>query len=152
MKLTDVIHPKAINLELSGTTREEVLSQLVDLLAGSGAIQHPDKILDSLVEREGLGSTGIGHGVAIPHGRCAELKAPSVALGRTQKDIEFDSIDGKPARLFFLLIAPENGSSEHLHLLAKIARLMKDSATRELLFDAPTPEKMLALIEASEAG
>ena len=152
MKLTEVIRPDAVSLELPGTNKEEVLAQLVDLLARNGKIHEPEKILESLIEREGLGSTGIGHGVAIPHGRCAELSSPVVALGRTSHDIEYDSIDGKPARIFFLLIAPENGSSEHLHLLARIARLMKDSATREQLLNASTPEQILEWIGEREGG
>ena len=152
MKLIEVIRPEAVNLNMSGTTKEEVLVQLVDLLAASGAIQNREAILESLIEREGLGSTGIGHGVAIPHGRCADLDAPTVALGRTLQDVDYDSIDGKPARLFFLLVAPENGSSEHLHLLAKIARLMKDSSSRDQLFTASTPEAILKLISERDSG
>ena len=150
MKLSEVISSEVVSLNLSGTTKEEVLAEMVDLLIQSGAALQRQVILDALMEREGLGSTGIGHGVAIPHGRCAGISSPVVALGRTRNEVEFDSIDGKPARLFFLLVAPENGSSEHLHLLARIARLMKDPTTRDNILKASTPEAVMELIQMQE--
>jgi fructose-specific phosphotransferase system IIA component len=138
----------SIKLDLKGTTKEQVLAEMVDCLVGQGSIQEPSALLEALMEREGLGSTGIGFGVAIPHGRCKELTQPAVLLGRTQTDVDFDSIDGQPTRIFFLLVAPENGGSDHLHLLAKIARLMKDAKTRKKLMEMQTPEEIANLIRA----
>jgi PTS system fructose-specific IIC component len=138
----------SIKLDLKGTTKEQVLAEMVDCLVGQGIIQEPSALLEALMEREGLGSTGIGFGVASPHGRCKELTQPAVLLGRTQTDVDFDSIDGQPTRIFFLLVAPENGGSDHLHLLAKIARLMKDAKTRKKLMEMQTPEEIANLIRA----
>lgn len=150
MKLLDYLEPALIDLHLSGRTKEEVLSNLVGLLAGQGKIQQRDALLESLLEREGLGSTGIGHGVAIPHGRCKDLAHPAIAFARSDHEVDFDSIDGEPTRIFFLLVAPENGSTEHLHLLARIARLMRDAATREQLLAMESGEQVLELFGARE--
>ncbi|HKI99809.1 MAG TPA: PTS sugar transporter subunit IIA [bacterium] len=150
MRLLDYLDPALIDLHLQGEDKEQILANLVGLLASRGKIEHRDALLESLMEREGLGSTGIGHGVAIPHGRCRELAAPAIAFARSEHEVDFDSIDGLPTRIFFLLVAPENGGNEHLHLLAKIARLMRDSATREQLLAIDSNDQVLELFNARE--
>jgi nitrogen PTS system EIIA component len=150
MRLLDYLDPALIDLHLPGETKPQILTNLVGLLASHGKIEHRDALLDSLLEREGLGSTGIGHGVAIPHGRCRDLAQPAIAFARSEREVDFDSIDGLPTRIFFLLVAPENGSNEHLHLLAKIARLMRDSATREKLLSLDHSEDVVALFDERE--
>jgi PTS system nitrogen regulatory IIA component len=152
MKLLDYLDPGLIELHLQGTSKEQVLANLVGLLAERGKIQRRDALLESLLEREGLGSTGIGHGVAIPHGRCRDLAQPAIAFARSEQEVDFDSIDGLPTRIFFLLVAPENGSNEHLHLLAKIARLMRDAATRERLLAMDSTEQVLDLFSARDTA
>lgn len=152
MKLLDYLDPSLIDLHLQGRTKEQVLSSLVGLLADHGHITHRDELLESLLEREGLGSTGIGHGVAIPHGRCVDLAQPAIAFARTDDEVDFDSIDGQPTRMFFLLVAPENGSNEHLHLLARIARLVRDAETREQLLAMDSTEQVLALLGGRESS
>jgi len=150
MTLADHLTPADIRLDLEGQTKDQVLRELVALVSREGRIREPEKLLSVLLERESLGSTGIGHGVAIPHGRSAELDAAKVVLGRTRQDVDFDSIDGQPTRLFFLLVAPENNSNEHLHLLSRIARLMREASTRQSLLDAPTPQAALDLIRSHD--
>jgi fructose-specific phosphotransferase system IIA component len=152
MKLLDYLDPALIDLHLQGATKEQILSNLVQLLAQRGKIQRIDTLLESLMEREGLGSTGIGHGVAIPHGRSRDVAAPAIAFARSEQEVDFDSIDGQPTRIFFLLVAPENGSNEHLHLLAKIARLMRDSETRESLLTLESGQQVLDLFSQRETG
>ena len=152
MLLTDYLDAQSIHLDLTGNTKEQVLSELVNMLVARGLIQGADALLEALLEREGLGSTGIGHGVAIPHGRTAEVSQPALVFGRSAQAVEFDSLDGQPARIFFLLVAPENGETEHLRLLAKIAKLMKNAATRERLLTLGTPEEVVALFEEQDAG
>lgn len=152
MKLLDYLDPGLIDLHLQGATKEQILGNLVSLLAERGKIQRRDALLESLMEREGLGSTGIGHGVAIPHGRCRELAETAIAFARSEHEVDFDSIDGQPTRIFFLLVAPENGSNEHLHLLAKIARLMRDSSTREQLLSLESTEQVLDLFNSRESA
>ena len=150
MNLLDYLQPDSINLHLKGRNKEEILSELVDLLAARGGVTRREDLYTSLLEREGLGSTGIGHGVAIPHGRSTEVETPAVVFGRSDQEVNFDAIDGLPTRLFFLLVAPENGSTQHLHLLARIARLMKDAPTRERLVEIDSPEEVLALLRERE--
>ena len=145
MNLLDYIDPSLIDLDLQGSTKEQVLSDLVGLLVANGTVRNRDELLTALMEREGLGSTGIGHGVAIPHGRSSELSRTAIVFGRTRAEVDFDSIDGQPTRIFFLLVAPENGSNDHLHLLAKIARLMRDAGTRQRLLAMESPLQVVEL-------
>lgn len=152
MTIVDFLDPATIHLSLQAKSKEDVLAALVDLLKRSGRIQNRDNLLETLMEREGLGSTGIGHGVAIPHGRSPEVHETVIALGRTQEEVDFDSIDGKPTRLFFLLVAPEDGGNEHLFTLAKIARLIKDAHIREELMKLDSPQAVIRLIEEQERG
>ena len=149
--LIDNLSEAAIRLNLKSGTKEEILSELVGVLVENGTIASARPLLEALLEREALGSTGIGCGVAVPHSRCKELTRPAVILGRTEREVEFGAIDGQPARLFFLLVAPENRDNEHLHLLAEIARLMKDPAIREALLRLETPGEVAALIGEKEA-
>jgi fructose-specific phosphotransferase system IIA component len=150
MKLLNYLDRSSIDLDLKGQTKEQVLSELVSLLVSKGFIKNGETLYESLLEREGLGSTGIGHGVAIPHGRCPEVAQPAIVFGRTREAIDFDAIDGQPSRLFFLLVAPENGSAAHLHLLAKIARLVKHAETRERLLTTDSPDQVLELIQGQD--
>lgn len=150
MRLLDFLDPALIDLHLQGDTKPQILANLVGLLASQGKVQHGDALLESLMERESLGSTGIGHGVAIPHGRCEDLSEVVIAFARSEQEVDFDSIDGLPTRLFFLLVAPQDGSNEHLHLLAKIARLMRDAHTREQLLSLGTQEQVVELFDARE--
>jgi fructose-specific phosphotransferase system IIA component len=151
MKLLDYIDESLIHLGLEGRSKSEILSRLVELLASGGIIREKDALLESLIEREGLGSTGIGHGVAIPHSRSREVERPAIAFGRSLQEVDFDSIDGQPTRIFFLLIAPENGSNDHLHLLARIARLMRDAPTREKLLQMETSAEVIELLGRFDA-
>ncbi|MBI3993156.1 MAG: PTS sugar transporter subunit IIA [Candidatus Lambdaproteobacteria bacterium] len=150
IKLLEYLSPPTIDLQMEASSKEEVLSRLVDVLVRNALLPAENRLLDALLEREGLGSTGIGHGVAIPHGRTAEIAHPTVVLGRTLKPIDFDAIDGQPTRLFFLLVAPENGGDDHLFLLARIARLMKDAHTRDRLMTVETPDDVLALLREQD--
>lgn len=152
MRLADHLTAAGIQLDLEGQTKEQVLRELVALMGRVGQIGNPDQLLQVLLERESLGSTGIGHGVAIPHGRSADVSESLVVMGRSRQDVDFDSIDGQPTRLYFLLVAPETGGNEHLHLLSRIARLMRDAGTRQSLLDAPTPQAALDLIRSHEAA
>ena len=139
-----------IRLHLKGGTKEKILAELVDVLVECKCIAQGPPLLQSLLEREALGSTGIGFGVAIPHSRCREVSQPAVVLGRTDSEVEFGSIDGQPARLFFLIVAPEDGDNEHLHILAKIARLTKDSATLAALLKLESPREVVELIAETD--
>ena len=150
MNLLEFLDAGAINLNLNGNDKESILSELVDILIGKGLVKSKPTLVASLIEREALGSTGIGHGVAIPHGRSNDLNNTVMAMGRSRQDVNFDAIDGQPTRLFFLLVAPENGTTQYLHVLARIARLMKNETNRRLLLEAESPEQVLEMIKKTE--
>jgi len=146
MALTELPAPAAINLHVGGQTRDQVLAELVRIGCEGAHLSHPEALLEALLERERLGSTGIGHGVAVPHCRIAELAVPVIVVGRTECAVDVDAIDGQPARLFFLLIAPEGAAAVQVQLLARIARLMRDDQVRRRLLDAERPEQALDVI------
>ena len=139
MKILDIINEDLIKPDLSATSKEEALTELASLIATKEGLDE-EKIVGVLREREKLGSTGIGDGIAIPHGKLKGLKKLVASFGRSKKDIDFQSIDGKPTHLFFLLMAPENTAGVHLKALARISRLLKDKKFRESLLIASNTE------------
>ncbi len=150
-KLTDYLNQQAIELDMDASSKEAVLARLVDILVRNGILPAQNTLLEALQEREGLGSTGVGHGVAIPHARSQEIKGFAIALGRTREALDFDAVDGQPTRIFFLLVGPEKDGNEHLALLAKIARVMKDARTREQLLAVSSAEEAMALFAQRDA-
>ncbi len=150
MPILNYLDPSTIDFSLNGSSKEGVIAELVAILKRAGKIEDQAALTGTLLEREGLGSTGIGHGVAIPHGRSREVTRTVIAIGRTTGQVDFDAIDGKPTRLFFLLVAPDSGSNDHLFTLAKIARLIKDAKIREQLMTVDSPEAVIELIQSQE--
>ena len=145
MKLIDSLDPRLIIAELAATTKTGVLEEISELLStrlgqanGSPSKAH---ILEVLLERERLGSTGIGHGVALPHGRLPGLSRLLLGLGRSPAGVEFDSADGRPVNLFFLLLSPE-GSTRHLLALAALANVLREGGVRERLLSAASAQDM----------
>ena len=125
----DILSPNAVSVHLKAKTKEESLKEMVDLLIESGQlpVSQREVSIKALMEREALGSTGVGQGVAIPHAKVDGLKKIVAALGISPKGILFDSIDQMPARVFFLLLAPKNSAEAHLKALARISRLVKEN-------------------------
>ncbi len=139
-------------IDLKARTKEEVLREFADLMRDSGRVEDSEALARVLATREALGSTGIGDGVAIPHGKLKGLKGLLMAFGRSRMGIDFDSLDGGPAHLFFLVVAPEDAPGEHLKALARISRLMKNAHLRDQLMRAAGPEEIKRLISKEEAG
>jgi len=139
MKILDIINEELIKPDLTATSKDEALIELAEMIASKEGLDE-DTIVGVLREREKLGSTGIGDGIAIPHGKLKGLKKLVASFGRSKKGIDFQSIDGKPTYLFFLLMAPENTAGVHLKALARISRLLKDKKFRESLLDASNTE------------
>lgn len=153
IKLSDFLSPATVELNLTGTDRDSVLAELVSLIPEIA--DQPDAqatLLRALIEREQLHSTGIGDGIALPHARNALVglvNRPVVVFGRHPTGVPYGAIDGLPARLFFLLIAPT--VTQHLAMLARISRLLRDTKLRQNLLEAKTPEQVAALIRDAEA-
>ena len=146
MKILDILEEDAIIAELSATDKKGVLEELSEPVAQASGVSQ-EEMVRVLLERERLGSTGIGFGIAIPHGKLRSLHALLVGFGRSRKGVDFEAIDGKPAHLFFLLMAPEDSTGAHLKMLARISRLLKDSSLRQRLMDAADRHELYSLIE-----
>jgi len=150
MNLTEILKRDFILEELEARNQHEVLDELVRVFAMGGVRFDPEAMLQVLLERERLGSTGIGDGIAIPHGKLQGLDEILLSFGRSSEGIAFDAMDGKPVHLFFLLMAPENSAGLHLKILAKISRMLKDPALRNNLLQAKSKEKIWRIIEEQE--
>jgi PTS system nitrogen regulatory IIA component len=135
MKITDFLSKKAILMDIKATKKEGVIKELVDVLVGAGDIDKDDRarLIEALMARELLGSTAIGQGVAIPHAKTEDVKKLVTAFGLSKKGVNFDSLDGEPAYIFFLLVAPLDSAGPHLKALARISRLLKDKYFRDNL-------------------
>jgi PTS system nitrogen regulatory IIA component len=152
MNISELIGKNAVSIGIKSQNKEEVLSELVDLLVASGTVKKPEKpvILNKLKEREVLGSTGIGKGVAIPHAKCPKVKKMIGALGVSKEGIDFKSLDGEPTHIFFLLVAPGETPGPHLKALAKISRLLDDKFVRDRLRVAKNNQEVLKIIKEEE--
>jgi PTS system nitrogen regulatory IIA component len=148
MRLNQIFHIEFLNESLRSETKIRALEELIDVLIQNGKTIDPVKTLDILIQREKLGSTGIGDGVAIPHGKISDLDEMVMAFGRSIKGIAFDAVDGKTVKLCFLLLAPENSTAQHLKVLAQISKMVKTPGFRRKLMEAKTKEALYnAIIE-----
>jgi len=150
MKLSEIIKIDNIIPELRAKDKKGVLGELAEVISSHDPSIDKEMLVKVLVEREQLGSTGIGDGVAIPHGKLNSVGHPIVSFGRSKGGLDFDSMDGQPAYLFFLLLAPENSSGVHLQVLTKIAKMLKKSAFRKELMQAGTKEDLYQTIIQSD--
>jgi PTS system nitrogen regulatory IIA component len=153
MKIMDFLVPKAVSSNLTSTNKKEVIEELLGLLIDAGVVEkkHKNKVIEVLMAREALGSTAIGQGIAIPHGKCDCVKKLVGCLGVNKTGIDFDSLDGEPAYIFFLLVAPVDSAGPHLKALAKISRLLKDKYIRESLKSVRDEKSMLQIIQQEDS-
>src|SRR5215813_4351375 len=150
MKITDILSPDMILPDLKGATKDEVLRELAIGLATMHSEISQQELLAVLSERERLGSTAIGDGIAIPHGKLRGVKKILGAFGRHLNGVDFDSLDGNPTQLFFALVAPEDSASLHLKALARVSRLLKDDAFRGRLIEAADSAEIYRLIKEED--
>ena len=146
MELPEIIEENNIIPELKAKDKKGVLEELAGVISRHESSIDKGALVKVLVERERLGSTGIGDGVAIPHGKMNGVSRPIISFGRSMQGLDFDSMDGQPAHLFFLLIAPEDSSSVHLQVLAKIAKILKNRDFRKKLMEPGTKEELYQTI------
>ncbi len=153
MKITDFLCRDAVANDLKASTKAEVIAEMAGLLVGSGAIEkkHKAKIIETLMAREALGSTAIGQGIAIPHGKSEAAEKMVAALAVSRKGVNFDSLDGELSYIFFLLIAPIDSAGPHLKILAQISRLLKDKFFRDSLKNTKSGKEMLDLVSQEDA-
>jgi PTS system nitrogen regulatory IIA component len=151
MKIMEILVRDAVVLDLAGTTKAEVLEELARALAAAEPGLDVDRLLAVLREREGLQSTGIGEGVAIPHGKMPGLPRLLASFARSRPGVDFESIDGMPTHLFFLLVVPEHSGGHHLKALARISRFFRDAGFRKRLAEAESREDVFHAIEEEDA-
>jgi PTS system nitrogen regulatory IIA component len=146
LKVLDFLDPAAVIVDLTATTKKGVLEELVAALAASGKVKDAKTTVDILLEREKLGSTGIGQGIAIPHAKTDQTQQVTAAFGLSRRGVQFDALDGEPAYIFFLLVAPPDAAGMHLKALARISRLLKDKFFRQSLRDVKEAAEVLKII------
>jgi nitrogen PTS system EIIA component len=154
MKIVDFVRPELIVPELQARDKAEVIRELADHLAahvGGGKTLDREQLAKVLMERERLASTAIGEGVAIPHGKLDAVGKLVACVGRAPQGVDFDSMDGRPTHLFFVLVAPENSTGVHLKALARISRLFKDPEFRTRLMQARGGEDLYKVISDEDA-
>jgi len=149
MKILDVLLKEAILSDLKADDKKGVLEELVTPVARIADINH-DYLVKVLMERERLGSTGIGEGIGIPHGKVKDLESLVLGFGLSKKGVDFDSMDGRPAYIFFLLLTPENSTGLHLKLLARISRILKNDLFKQKLLGATNRDEIYSIIKEEE--
>ncbi|MFH1856229.1 MAG: PTS sugar transporter subunit IIA [Candidatus Omnitrophota bacterium] len=150
MDIMDFLNEKAISADLKSSTKKEIIEELINLLVKTGEIKDKAQIVKILLERESLGSTGIGQGIAIPHGKSDKVKKLVAAFGISKEGVDFESLDGEPVYIFFLLIAPLDSAGPHLKALARISKLLRDRFFRETLRNAESEKELIEIIKRED--
>ena len=145
MKILEILDKRFIIPELSAKGKEGILRELVRVIAQIEKQVDEERMVEILLERESLGSTGIGEGVAIPHGKSKDVKRLLASFGRSVPGMDFQSMDQRPTHLFFLLVAPEDSAGIHLKALARISRLMKGTQFRKRVMEAQSGDEIYAI-------
>ena len=151
MRISEFLSPEAVIAELASSSKQGVLAELCEPLAKAQPGLQRERLVDVLVQREKLGSTGIGEGVAIPHGKLSDLSRLVASFGVSHGGVNFEAIDGKPTHLFFALLAPENSAGIHLKALARISRLFKNPQFRQAILAAGNAGEIYQLITAEDS-
>lgn len=152
MNLLDILTPECILAPLKSADKKGVIDELVDLLAELGKIPDAEILKQAVWSREQTRTTGIGQGLAIPHGKAPGMRALAMAIGRPAEPLDFESIDGNPVRLVVLLASPPDRTSDHIHALARVSRLISMEAFRRKIYEANSPQEIYDLLASQEKG
>jgi PTS system nitrogen regulatory IIA component len=150
MKIMDYLDEEWVIADLQGTDKASILKELSSVLVKPCKATSGEELLQVLLDREKLGSTGIGEGIAIPHGRLKKLKKFFISFGRSASGVDFDSIDRKPSHLFFLVMAPENSAVDNLKLLSRIVTLLKEPSFKKRLIEASSRKELFQIISEED--
>jgi mannitol/fructose-specific phosphotransferase system IIA component (Ntr-type) len=150
MRLTEILKPQNIKIPLEAKVKTDAIGELVTLLSGNGELTDPKKVLEAVLDREATRTTGIGNGLAIPHGKCTGTDHLVMAIGRPAAPIDFQAIDGRPVNLIWLLSSPPDKTGPHIHALARISRLMTIDKFRQALTVAKTAQEIFDTIVQQE--
>lgn len=151
MKLADILRESCVIADIKGVTKREILFEMAETLKKAKLIDDVDSVVDIIMERESLGSTGIGDGVAIPHGKMKKLNTILCVAGRSKDGVNFDAVDRQPVHIFFLVLAPEDSASLHLKVLSRISKVLRDQSFRKnILKLSEAHEIYTTIIEADD--
>lgn len=146
MNLRKNLSPQTIRVGLQGSTKNQIIEELLDLIVATGKVRDRDTALSDLMAREKKMSTGMEHGVAIPHAKTDVVDGLLVALGTHSAGVDFDSLDGTPARIFIMTLSPKNRSGPHIQFLAEISRILRSESVREMMLAAGSPDELLRIL------
>jgi len=150
MLLSELLHPAAVSPRLKATSKRDAIAELVELLESAHGLASQGEILDRVLRREAMMSTGIGNGVAIPHGKARAVDRMMAACAISPNGVDFEAVDGEPAYIFILLVSPENVGAPHVKVLANISRLLKEESVRKSLREVDSAGAFLNVIRAAE--
>ncbi len=146
MNLMDILEAECIIAPLKSVEKQDVINELIDCLGDQGQVSDVQSLKDAVWSREQTRTTGIGHGLAIPHGKCSSLKGQTLAIGKPSAPIDFEAIDTQPVQLVVLLASPPDKTKDHIEALAHISRMMNDARFREEIYAANTPQEIFELV------
>jgi len=152
MRLSELLNSNAVTMRLKARSKREALVELVELLEAAHGFNSQGEILDRVMRREAMMSTGIGYGLAIPHGKARSADHMAAACAVISEGIDFESEDGQPVHLIVLFVSPEHATTLHVRALANLSRLLKEESVRTSLRDAKSPEAFLAALQAAESA
>ncbi|MDR3610091.1 MAG: PTS sugar transporter subunit IIA [Ignavibacteriaceae bacterium] len=152
MKVSELLRPEFVIAELSGTKKEDVINELIDLFKNDPRVTDLEKVRSAVLEREKIMSTGVGKGFAIPHGKTGSVTEILAAFGKTTRPIDYQSLDSQPVHLVFLLVGKDNLVSTHIKLLSRISRMMNKDEFRKSLIDATSNIEIMELFRTEEAN
>ncbi len=152
MQLSEILSVECVRSPLSGDDKQAVIAELVGVLAAAGKVDDPAGLEEAVWTREQTRTTGIGHGLAIPHGKNAGMQGLAMAIGKPAQPLDFEAIDNQPVRLVVLLASPPDRTSDHIQALARVSRLMSSEAFREKIYAAKSPEEIFELVVQQDAA
>jgi fructose-specific phosphotransferase system IIA component len=147
MALLDLITEEVVKVPLLSTSKPDVIRELIDMLKKAGKIADPDKIFDSVMKRESLGSTGLENGIAVPHAKTIDVGNLLLGIGIAPQGVDFQSFDGKPSKLFFMLLAPPDKAGPHIEALSEIAKITKSQAFCRMLIKAESAKEVVEIFK-----
>lgn len=150
MKLSKFCAENLITFGLKGENKNEIIEELVSLASSSKLVKDKEEVLNAVLEREKLVTTGVGYGVAFPHAKTKAVKGIIVAFGRSKAGVDFEAMDKKPVYLFFLILAPEDAIGAHLNVMARLSYIMKSESNRETLMKISSPKELLEVLDSVE--
>ena len=143
--INNMLSENCINLDLKGTNKGQIIDELVEMLNAAGKLNDKEEYKKEILKRESQSSTGLEEGIAIPHAKTSAVKVPSIAFGLSKAGVDYDSLDGEPSKLFFMIAAPANASDTHIEVLSKLTTTLLDDDIRERLLNATSPKEVIEI-------